>query len=184
MKKLTFSIIAALLFISSQACPFCGCGGSNFYLGLLPDFQRGFIGMRYHYSQYHTTLLNDASQFSTNYYNMVEMWGGVSVNKKFQVLTFVPYYMNRQVDDDGITNPHGIGDISVFGQYRIFSSTHLNQHRHVVQQQMWIGAGLKLATGNFELDLNDPDVTVADINAQLGTGSTDFLLNGLYNISV
>ncbi|HWB28486.1 MAG TPA: hypothetical protein VG738_23600 [Chitinophagaceae bacterium] len=184
MKKLFLSFILVLFVSASYACPFCGCGGGNLYMGLLPDFQHGFVGVRYHYSQYHTVLLSDPSQYSTNYYNSIELWGGYSISKKIQLLAFVPYYSNKQVDDDGTTTPSGMGDISLLAQYRVFSVTSLSPNKRVIQQQMWLGGGVKLATGNFNLDLSDPDVTVADINAQLGTGSTDFLLNGFYSVRI
>ncbi len=142
------------------------------------------MGVRYNYSQFHTSLYNDPSQFSANYYNSVELWGGINITRKLQVLGFVPYYSNKQVDDDGISTPHGLGDITIIGQYQLFSKTSLNGKKKVVQQGLWIGGGFKLATGTFNLDLNNPDISVADINAELGTGSTDFLLNGMYNIRV
>ncbi|HVX49856.1 MAG TPA: hypothetical protein VHB48_06850 [Chitinophagaceae bacterium] len=184
MKKVALSFILVLFVSASYACPFCGCGGGNLYMGLMPDFQHGFVGVRYHYSQFHTTLLSDPSQYSDNYYNTVEFWGGYSIGKKVQVLAFVPYYTNRQVDDDGTSTPHGIGDITVIAQYKVFGVTSLSPGKRVIQQQLWLGGGIKLATGGFNLDLNDPETTVADINAQLGTGSTDFLLNGLYSVRI
>lgn len=184
MKKIVISLIALLFISAGYACPFCGCGGGNLYMGLMPDFQHGFAGVRYHYSQYHTTLFSDPSQFSHNYYNSIELWGGYSISKRLQVLAFVPYYINKQVDDDGTTTPNGLGDITVIGQYRVFSITSLSPKKRVIQQQLWLGGGVKVATGNFSLDLSDPSVTVADINAQLGTGSTDFLLNGLYSFRI
>lgn len=180
MKKI-LSLFAIVISISSYACPFCGCGGGNLYMGLMPDFQHGFIGVRHHYSQFNTTLVNDPSQFSNNYYNSVELWGGASIGKKIQVLGFVPYYLNKQVDDDGTTTPHGLGDITLIGQYKVFSVTSLSPKKRVIQQQLWLGGGVKVATGNFNLDMSDPEVTIADVNAQLGTGSTDFLLNALYS---
>ena len=184
MKK-TF-LFSCILFLSSVsiACPICGCGGSNVYMGLFPDFRRGFMGMRYNYAQYHTTLFSDPSQYSTNYYNSVEVWGGINLGSKFQVLGFIPYYSNKQVDDDGISTPHGLGDVTIIGQYKILSTTSVTNSKKIIQQQVWLGAGFKLATGSFNLDLANPGLTIADVNAQLGTGSTDFLLNGVYNISI
>lgn len=153
-------------------------------MGLLPDFKNQFVGVRYHYAQYHTTLFSDPSQFSTNYYNIVEVYGGVNIGRRFQVLGFIPYYQNKQIDDDGTTTPNGLGDITVMGQYRIFNKTKLTGSQKVFQQQLWLGAGLKIPTGSFKLDVNSPDLTVADINAQLGTGSTDVLFNALYSARV
>ena len=184
MKKIF--LFSCILFIASAniACPICGCGGSNVYMGLFPDFRRGFMGMRYNYAQYHTTLFSDPSQYSTNYYNSMEVWGGMNLGSKFQVLGFVPYYSNKQVDDDGTTTRHGLGDVTVIGQYKILSTTSVSHNNKVVQQQLWLGAGVKLATGSFNLDITDPATTIADVNAELGTGSTDFLLNGIYNFRI
>ena len=50
---------------------------------LLPDFKYQFIGLRFHKAEYHVQLVNDPSQYSTNYYNTVELWGGVRLEKKF-----------------------------------------------------------------------------------------------------
>jgi len=74
--------------------------------------------------------------------------------------------------------------MTLIGQYQLFSKTSLNSEKRIVQQGLWIGAGFKFATGAFNLNLADPEISVADINAQLGTGSTNFLLNGMYNIRI
>lgn len=184
MKKILLLVSFLSLGIKSFACAICGCGSGNLYMGLLPDFKSHFIGVRYHYSYLHTTLASDPSQFSHNYYNSIELWGGVNIGQKFQVLAFVPYYINRQVDDDGITTPHGLGDITVIGQYNVFHSINFTAGKNMIEQNLWLGIGVKAPTGSFKTNVDDPDATVADINAQLGTGSTDFLLNGLYNIRI
>jgi hypothetical protein len=184
-KRLSVTIgLAVLLSFTLKACPICGCGGGNLYMGLMPDFKYHFIGLRYHYTQYHTQLISDPSQFSTNYYNSVELWGGMRVSNKLQLLAFVPYYMNRQIDDDGITRTQGLGDITIMGQYLVFKSSRHAGNRKTLNQQLWFGGGIKLPTGSFNADMLDSNTTVADINAQIGTGSVDFLLNGMYVISI
>lgn len=168
---------------SIKACPICGCGGGNLYVGLLPDFKYQFIGLRFHASQYHTQLVSDPSQFSTNDYSSIELWGGLRLGKKFQLLAFVPYYINKQVDDDGTTYTHGLGDITVMGQYQVFKSPDRSSARSL-KQQLWMGGGIKLPTGPFNANMLDSNTTVADINAQIGTGSVDFLINGMYGLSI
>ena len=186
MKKIRFLILVFFLGIcgAGRCCSICGCGGGNLYMGLLPDFKYQFIGLRFHTSQYHTQLISDPSQFSTNNYNTVELWGGVRLGKKFQLLAFVPYYLNKQVDDDGTSYTHGLGDITIMGQYRVFSSSKHPSSRKSINQQLWIGGGIKLPTGPFNANMLDSNTTVADINAQIGTGSVDFLINGLYSLSI
>jgi hypothetical protein len=183
-KFLLFFGISFFISAYAGACPICGCGSGNLYMGLLPDFKYHFIGFRYHYSQYNTQLISDPSQYSTNYYNNMELWGGVRISRKIQLLAFVPYYVNKQVDDDGTTHTHGLGDITVMGQYMVFQSARHMGKRKTLDQQLWIGGGVKLPTGAFNADMLDSNTTVADINAQIGTGSVDFLLNSMYTLSI
>lgn len=177
-------LLISLFICSARACPICGCGGGNLYVGLLPDFKYQFIGLRFHASQYHSQLVTDPSQFSTNYYSTIELWGGLRLGKKFQLLAFIPYYRNRQVDDDGTTNTSGLGDITVMGQYQVFKSSGHSSSPNRFNQQLWIGGGIKLPTGPFNANMLDSNTTVADINAQIGTGSTDFLINGMYGLTI
>jgi hypothetical protein len=167
-----------------RACDICGCGGGDFYMGLLPSFKNKFIGIRYHYSQFHTQLAGDASQFSYNYYNSVELWGGWNIGRKWQLLAFVPYYFNKQADDDGTTYKNGFGDISFLANYQLLHSRRINKENKIVEQELWFGAGLKLPTGSFKVDVNDPNTSIADINAQIGTGSVDVLLNLSHHIRI
>jgi hypothetical protein len=184
-KKLFVVLLVALgSYLPTRACPICGCGGGNLYMGLMPDFQYHFVGLRYHYTHYYSQLVNDPSQYSNNYYNTFEFWGGLRLGKKFQLMAFVPYYENKQVDDDGTTYTHGLGDITVMGQYQVFQSKSFLGNHKMVNQQLWLGGGIKLPTGPFNIDMQDSSTTVADINAQIGTGSVDFLLNGMYNLNI
>jgi hypothetical protein len=70
------------------------------------------------------------------------------------------------------------------GQYMVFKSSKHIGNRKTLNQQLWFGGGVKLPTGAFNADMLDSNTTVADINAQIGTGSVDFLLNGMYTISI
>ncbi len=179
-----FCLSLGVFFCSVKACPICGCGGGNLYVGLLPDFKYQFIGLRFHASQYHTQLVSDPSQFSTNNYSSIELWGGLRLGKKFQLLAFIPYYINKQVDDDGTTYTNGLGDVTVMGQYQVFKSSGHSSSRNTVNQQLWMGGGVKLPTGPFNANMLDSNTTIADINAQIGTGSVDFLINGMYGMTL
>lgn len=184
MRKFILFILLVIISFNSFACSICGCGGGNLYFGLLPNFKNRFIGVRYHYAEYHTQLANDPTQFSTNHYNSTEIWGGFNIGKKFKVFGFIPYYSNKQVDDDGTTYKNGLGDITLIAQYKLLDIVRNASGNKVLQQQLWVGGGIKLPTGSFNVNVKDTSTTIADINAQLGTGSIDFLLNGLYTISV
>jgi hypothetical protein len=181
MKKITLTIIVLSITLSTFACPFCGCGVGNFYLGLMPDFQKKFIGLRYQYLPYQTHVNGDGEEveFSKDYYHTVELWGGISIGSKWQILAFVPYQINYRNTDDGKKNLNGISDVSVLANYKVFDK--MNEARST-SQQLLVGGGFKLPTGKYRVDPNNPETELGDVNSQAGTGSVDFLLNSSYNV--
>jgi hypothetical protein len=183
MKKIFIAAIFLLAATGSYACSICGCGGGNLYMGLFPNFKSSFVGLRWNYAEYHTNLINDPSQFSHNFYNSVEVWGGFNLGKRWQVLTFLPYHANIQFDDDmGHVAKNGLGDITILANYKLFDSRNLNNKINSNTQQVWIGGGIKIPTGSFNVDVNDSSTTLADINAQIGTGSVDLFLNARHSV--
>lgn len=183
MKRVFLTAFTFLIIFSASACEICGCGVGNFYLGLLPHFNSKFFGIRYQYMHYHTQLASDATQFSNDYYKTVELWSGINIGAKLQLLAFVPYHINKQYSDDGIKTQNGIGDISILLNYNLLQSRS-NTGKNLIEHQLWIGGGIKLPTGKNNIDINDPLVNPGDVNSQSGTGSTDILLNASYDVSI
>lgn len=183
MKRVFLTIIVSFILFSASACEICGCGVGNFYLGLLPHFNSKFFGVRYQYMHYHTQLKTDPSQFSNDYYKTVELWGGINIGRRLQLLAFVPYHINKQFTDDGIKTQNGLGDVSLLLNYNLFHSRN-SAGKNLIEQQLWIGGGVKLPTGKNNIDLNDPAANPGDVNSQAGSGSTDILLNASYDISI
>lgn len=188
MKKIFLSIIILLTIYTSNACPICGCGVGGFYIGLLPTYKSQFIGVRYLFSHYETHLNNDPTQFSHDYYHQMELYGGVTLGTHWQLMGFVPYHFNHQITDDGVIDRNGLGDISLLANYKLWQTSKVTKN-NVFKQQLWIGAGVKLPTGKYGVNFSDSSNTalddlLGDVNSQMGTGSTDFVFNAMYNISI
>jgi len=182
MKRILYILILVIITTNTlHACEICGCGGSNTYLGLLPDFKTKFIGIRYSHSYYQTLMAMDKTQFSNNYYNTTEIWGGVNIGKKWKLLAFIPYKFNKQAGDDDTTYNNGLGDITVLANYKLWNKVSINGNKGI-SQQLWLGGGIKVPTGKFDFNPSDSTTTVAALNYQLGTGSIDFLFNVMYNV--
>ena len=184
MKKYLIAIIVLFFTLAqASACEICGCGVGNYYIGILPQFKSHFIGLRYHYNKFNTRLVSDPSQYSNDFYQTVELWSGWNIGKKFQMLAVLPVSFNHQESDEGVTSLSGLGDAIVLMNYKLFDRNSKANSGKNINQQLWLGAGLKLPTGKFEIEPNDPDVASA-ANMQLGSGSTDILIDGMYNVRV
>jgi hypothetical protein len=187
MKKLFLLITILFTITALQACPICGCGVGGFYIGLLPTYKSQFFGIRYGYSHYETQLNDDPSQFSHDHYHQIELYGGVTLGKHWQLMGFAPYHINHQVTDEGDVNRQGMGDISFLANYKLWESSKLTKNNTSFKQEFWLGAGIKLPTGKYAVNLGDTanielSDLLGDVNSQMGTGSTDFIFNMMYNV--
>lgn len=184
MKKIILILSIVLFSVNvAKACEICGCGLGNYYLGLMPQFKHHFFGLRYQYKRFNTVMADDPTQFSRDYYKTMELWGGWNIGKHWQVIGILPYNFVHQVSDDGVNNNQGIGDVALMVNYKVFSTNSATVKGRPVSQQFWIGAGVKLPTGKFDIDATDPAL-VAVANTQTGTASTDFMLNAMHNINI
>jgi hypothetical protein len=132
--------------------------------------------------QYKTRLKTDESQYSNDYYKTLEIWSGWNIGKRWQVMVFVPYQMNKQNTDDGNKQQSGLGDITLLGNYKLWQQRKEGSDNSLHKQELWLGAGIKLPTGQYHLDLNSPDANIGDVNSQMGTGSVDFMVNATHNL--
>jgi len=175
MKKIFFSLLFVVFTSSIFACPYCGCGNSNFQIGVLPTFSNAFFGVRYTYSHFKT---DSSSQFSSDYFHTAEFWGGYKIGK-IQAMVFVPYISIHKNSDDGNSDANGLGDITALVNYQVFSKTK-NRTNNTVS----VGGGVKFPTGKSLVDLNDPDFSIGEFSSTPGTGSWDYLLNANHNFAL
>lgn len=184
MKK-RYAILLLILasFSAARACDICGCGVGSYYLGLLPEFNKRFGGIRYQHKglQTHLGPQGQRTPITANEtYQSVELWGGWNIGNKFRVLAFVPYNFNLRESQTGNGQKDGLGDIALMGYYGLFDHrTSLGQQFLV--QSLWVGAGIKVPTGKYEAS-ERLAMTESPNNFQLGTASTDFTLNAIYDV--
>ncbi len=172
--------IWGLLFLplASFGCDICGCGAGSSFVGLLPQAGRGFVGVRYRTKSYQSHL-NSLRLGTRETYQNAELWGRFYPARRVQVLAFLPYNVNRQETADGPLTRQGFGDATVLAHYNLVN-TALDTVMRRVDHTLLVGGGVKLPTGKFRYEADGSEV--ANPNFQLGTGSTDALLNVIYTM--
>ncbi|RZK54593.1 MAG: transporter [Pedobacter sp.] len=181
--KLITTIILVVLTLGVKACDICGCGVGSYYIGILPEYNKRFIGIRYQHKTLQTHLgpIGERTPLSTDEtYQSAEVWGGWNLGKKFRILAFVPYNFNKKVSQSLNGEKNGLGDIAVMGYYNLFNKSG-SVGNNLLVQSLWLGAGVKAPTGKYEPS-ERLAVQESPNNFQLGTASTDFTFNVAYDI--
>lgn len=185
MKKIIILLVCLLTgFCESRACDICGCGVGSYYIGLLPDFKKRFVGLRYQYKTMRSHLGpgGTMSYLTTDEtYQTAELWGGWNIGHRFRVLAFVPLNISSR-ENQGVTmRKSGLGDIAAVGYYQLLDKQHTTRHNKLLVQSLWIGGGIKLPTGRYE-PAEHKENEESPNNFQLGTASVDFTLNAAYDV--
>lgn len=189
-KPIILLLLVSLMGITkSIACDICGAGIGSYYVGLLPDFNKRFIGLRYH----HNTLLthlgpqrNRTPITADETYQTIELWGAWNFGNRMRIMAILPYNSNsRHLYGSGESGyKDGLGDVIVTGHYKLFDHAATIASNNLLIHSLWIGGGVKIPTGQY--DANDRNSVSQDApnNFQLGTASTDFLINVAYDIRI
>lgn len=186
MKKLLAIIFLALVVNNNaSACDICGCGVGSYYTGILPEFSKKIFGVRY---RYNSLLTHIAPGGGTSYlttkekFNTIDFWGGWTIGKKVRLMGYVPFNINEKVNQGITEKKTGIGDIGLQGFYQLFDRRGA-EGRNFISHSLWLGAGVKLPTGNYQSSQKDETGQSAN-TFQLGTGSLDFTVNMMYDLRI
>jgi hypothetical protein len=183
MKKLLIFFIIFKTSTDLMACEICGCGIGNSYIGILPEFNKNIFGFRYRYNSMlthigvggETTYLTTAESYRT-----IEAWAGINITHNFRLMGTVPYSFDERSNQGVTTTKNGLGDMSLSAFYQVIHSRKTISDKLLVQS-LWLGGGIKLPTGQYNPQSKITNVETANL-FQLGTGSTDFFLTGMYDI--
>lgn len=181
MKKLYVMIVILLLAQAACACDVCGCSLGGSYFGILPQFNKNFVGLRWSQARFHAYMNHQSNylepETSDDTYRKLELWGRYYVNKRIQVFAFIPYSFNSMNGTEQVVSSNGLGDITLIGNYLLLNTGEDKTRRF---KHTWMaGAGVKLPTGDFNREDNG---VLVNPNFQLGTGSTDFLISTVYTL--
>ncbi|UII20930.1 transporter [Fulvivirga ligni] len=183
MKKyiIIICLLIGLALTSAKACDVCGCSLGGNYFGILPQYNKNFIGLRWSQAKFYAHMNHNSEYLNEEYshdtYSKVELWGRFYVGKKLQVMAFVPYGYNNMDGTEQKVSNSGLGDVTLLANYMILNTG--DDDQKMLKHTWMVGGGVKLPTG--ENDFQDNGVLV-NRNFQLGTGSTDFLLSSVYTV--
>jgi len=189
MKKLLILLSLITAIQTSKACDICGCGVGGNYIGLLPDFTKRFVGVRYQFNRLTTQLDingNRTALSTDEKYQTMELWGAWNIGQKWRVLALLPYNFNEKYTEgsDLLRKKNGIGDITLNGYYKLFDQSNTSASNKLVVQSLWVGMGVKLPTGAYDV-AEQQNATATNPNMfQLGTGSLDFIPSLMYDIRI
>ncbi|HRG08837.1 MAG TPA: hypothetical protein PLJ08_09690, partial [Cyclobacteriaceae bacterium] len=184
MKKPFITSLILLLLLAStntHACDVCGCSLGGNYFGILPQFNKNFVGLRWSQAKFYAHMNHDSQylgeEYSNDTYTKVELWGRFYINKRVQLFAFVPYSFNNMNGTEQKIKTHGLGDVTLLSNIMLLNTgeSKTSKFKHTLMA----GGGIKLPTGKNNLE--DGGLLV-NPNFQLGTGSVDFLLSTVYTI--
>lgn len=159
------------------ACDGCGCSIQSADVGILPQFKKHFIGLKYHYRYFYSRSATSTDIANDENYHTLNIWSRFTPHKRVQVFINTPMHYFIQ-NDQGIQRENwGIGDIWALGNYMIVKSPDSLKTKH-----LWtVGGGVKLPTGRYnESDSNG----ILHRNMQMGSGSWDFILATQYILRI
>lgn len=183
MKKIILLLVFSSFSTAMMACDICGCGIGNNYIGILPDFTKHILGLRYRYNSLQThlgeggvpTYLTTSERYKT-----IELWSGWNIGKKFRVMASVPYSYNER-SSQGINRfKQGIGDVNLSGYYELIN-TRKPVNSKLLVQSLWAGGSIKLPTGSYN-PADKSGSTQSNNLFQLGTASIDYTISAMYDL--
>lgn len=166
---------------TTQACDICGCGVGGYYSGMLPQFHKNFIGLRWRYSQFRSDIgheLEGIDALSTELFHTLELTARYYPHRRVQLLAFIPLNLNTRLAPNGNYQLAGLGDVSLLALYNVYNTSFIAEK--TIKHNWLIGGGIKAPTGfNQWRDEQDELLTPS---LQLGTGSLDFILASMYTL--
>lgn len=167
---------------AASGCDVCGCSIGGNYFGILPQFNRHFVGLRWseqHFRSAHTRgALLAGHDVNDEHFRTVDLLGRFYPFHRVQMLVLAPYHDFSRQEHGALLRAKGLGDASVLASYVLFNTGDSLRRRW--QHTFTLGGGVKLPTGRHRL--TDAEGEPLHANLQPGSGSTDALLTAAYTL--
>ena len=173
--------VVIVMATSATACDICGCGVGGYYSGMLPQYHKNYVGLRWRFSSFSSDLGHEGegiTAFSKESFQSVELTGRFYLHRRVQILAFVPLSYNLRVAPGEREGLFGLGDMSVIALYNIYNTSFIAEKD--LKHNFLAGVGIKAPTGSFKrADAEGEQLTPS---LQVGTGSVDFLTTLVYTL--
>lgn len=164
------------------ACDACGCSIGGNYFGILPQFHRNFVGLRWAEQSFrsaHSAGAAEAGRYATQErFRTADVLARFYPTRRLQVLTLLPFHDFRREETGQVLRARGLGDALLMGNYIVLNTG--DSLGRLWHHSLTLGGGLKLPTGPYHL--KDGRGTALLPNLQPGSGSTDFLVAASYTL--
>ncbi len=180
----TLFIAVALLGFSSgvSACDVCGCSIGGNYFGILPQFTRHFVGLRWTMERTRTAVsaqaLREGRLHSEEMFRSADLVARFYPAHRWQVLLLAPYRIQEQREATRLVQVQGLGDVSLLANFILLDTGDSLKRRW--RHTLTVGSGVKLPTGRSSQVAADG--VQLHPNVQLGSGSTDILFAAAYTL--
>lgn len=191
MKQYLIVGISVFLHLFTQhmeGCNACGCSisGNDAAYGLIMESSRhlvGFSSTLSTFNVFHPDFYGNRSQDPLfNYFITHSIQGKIQLFKKCQFLLQLPWKESVLLEKNTKKHKAGLSDISMAFSAPVFQTKTDSTSRLVFTHYLGIGAGIKLPTGEYNIN----EVTSYQIMPamQPGSGSFDYFLFSNYIIKI
>lgn len=173
--KYIFFATAILWAYSSKACDLCGGGSYNSNIGLWPNGNNHFVGIKSQGSSYHTRFHGGSGESKDVFLN-TELWGRFLINSNWMITACLPLQTVWRNSTDYKSQYQSLGDASVSIAYS--KQLGKDDKKNNQTTTIYLAAGIKSPTGSQSLQAEG---IMLPPGLQPGSGSWDGLAMAVCN---
>jgi hypothetical protein len=178
----TFCLILAFFLAFAETSQACngGCPAGGGYMGIVPQFSKNLIGLRYRYRSFDMLGLEKGASTvpAQHVFQTTELWGRFYPHKRWQVFGFLPFQMNLEKQGQTVSYLQGVGDLSFIVNYNLVNTG--DSLDRTFKHNLLLGVGAKLPTGKYQQ--RDAGKQMYPTTLQTGTGAYSAIFNAIYTV--